>query len=170
MIKIWQVWDGDYDGNWVVASFDSEDLAKAYADTFGLHRVEAEDVLSSLPPEATDPTLRAEREAARKAAHDQAIAWERKRSEHERLTSEWRDSITIDQVGPRPKLCHCRTFSSDTWFVSQHGYCGYCGGWTPETLREARGESVLVDEIDKLAIHDRVKMRALCGLPNNENA
>ncbi len=31
-MKIWQVWDGDYDNQWVVATYDSEALA---VDTSG---------------------------------------------------------------------------------------------------------------------------------------
>ena len=50
------MWDGDYGGDWIVATYDSEVLA--LADVAGRggdgnYRIEAVEVLSVLDPEAT---------------------------------------------------------------------------------------------------------------------
>lgn len=66
--------------------------------------------------------------------------------------------------GGKPALCHCRTFSTNSYFITPHGRCGYCGGWTPEVFRTACGDDALRDAISELAIHDRTKMLQLTGL------
>jgi hypothetical protein len=162
-MTIWQVWDGDYDGDWVVATYDSEALALDHAETFGLSRVEAVEVASVLAHDAADVTLREERKRQREADAEKARRNYEEQKAREASDHEWRQSITIDQM-TRPGLCHCRTFSADQWFISPHGYCSYCGGWTPEVFRAARGETALAEAIALLDIHNRTDMLAICGL------
>ncbi len=167
-MKIWQVWDGDYDGDWVVATYDSEELARNHAETFGLSRVDDFDVLSELAPEAADTALRDKRDRQREVELEKARRQNAERMEREKRDCEYRQAITIDQQH-RPSLCHCRTFSSNSWFISTHGYCGYCGGWTPEVFRAALGDDALAAKINELDFHDRKKMRELCRLPAKES-
>jgi hypothetical protein len=163
-MKVWQVWDGDYDGDWVVATYDSEALAREHAETYGLSRIEEVEIQSKLPSDAVDPAQREARAEQRRIEAEQQQRAYRERREYDARAAEWRSTVTIEQQH-RPSLCHCRTFSDSTHFISPHGYCGYCGGWTPEVFRAARGEEALSAEIDKLAIHNRVAMRKMCGLP-----
>lgn len=161
-MKIWQVWDCDYDGDWVVATYATEELARAHAETYGLSRVEEVDVLTALIPEAADPELQQQRAAKRAEESEQAQRRYQDQVERDRREAERIATLTIGEHA-RPSLCHCRTFSSDSRFISPHGYCRFCGGWEPSVFRAARGESELVSEINKLALHQRQAMWRICG-------
>lgn len=162
-MRIWLVMDGDENGDWVVAAYSSEALARDHEDRIGhLHVVESE-VLSALPDDvaAIDPV-----EAKRSREVESAEA-RRKYQEGLRTQAENAariDAMTIDSIlsrGGRPSLCHCRTFSKDHRWITSNGYCRFCGGWTPEVFRAALGEPALYSEIDKLALHHRIAMREM---------
>lgn len=69
--------------------------------------------------------------------------------------------------GGKPRLCHCRTFSDSTSLLTTHGYCRYCGGWTPEIFRAACGEESLQQAISELDIHRRTKMTLMTKTDND---
>ena len=69
----------------------------------------------------------------------------------------------VQERGGKPQLCHCEVFTKSPRFISENGYCSFCGGFTPEVLRQHCGEDALFEAIDLLAHHDRVKMRELVG-------
>lgn len=49
-MTVWQVWDGDYDGDWVLAAYATEELAKAHSAAYPRKRyqVEPAEVLNEL--------------------------------------------------------------------------------------------------------------------------
>jgi len=64
----------------------------------------------------------------------------------------------------KPGLCHCRVFSrNDGYWITPHGYCRYCGKWTPEVFRLACGEDALRAAIDELNLDYRTEMLRLTG-------
>jgi hypothetical protein len=156
-MKIWLVSDRDYDNTWVVAAYPNEELASEHEHLMG-GNIEEIEVRESLHPDATDPTKQAERNAEAEKAR---LAWERHQKSEEanaKARSEMRP------IPPHMRLCHCETFSSSRDFVNDHGYCGYCGGFTPKVFREHMGIPAMHAEIDKLALHEREKMRKIVSL------
>lgn len=159
-MTVWIVIDGDYDGDWIVAVYDSETVANEHAELSGLH-VERADVLTAISPAAVD--TRPERAAAAEAFR----AHQADQAERNLRHQKWRETYTLPMVlarGGRPALCRCVTFSTDSNSLTPHGYCEYCGGWTFSVFREHMGEQALSDAIDLLAYSDRVQMRAITGL------
>lgn len=89
-------------------------------------------------------------------ANEQA---QREAAQHQRTIS-----LTIHDAlngGGKPRLCHCRVFNKDGYFVTEHGYCRYCGSWTPEVFRAACGEDALQAAISELDLHYRTEMQKL---------
>lgn len=154
MNKVWVVMDADYDHSWIVAVYPNQGLADEHVALMGGHIHEA-DVLTSLHPDAIDPVKQRERAEEFQAARRQH-EW------HEQFRSQRAESA--DRARPHDKmlLCHCETFS-DGSFRTKHGYCQYCGGWAPAVFRAHKGEEALQLQIDKLAEHDRNKMRKIVG-------
>ncbi len=153
-MKIWIVSDSDYDNTWVVAVYPTEAMADEHVALMGGDAEEIE-VSETLHPDAADPVKQAERTAAAEK--------ERRDYEDHRASQEAQAELRRN-TRPRPphmRLCHCETFSTGRHFVNDHGYCGYCGGFIPEVFRQHMGEDALLKEIDKLAIHDREKMRQI---------
>jgi len=162
-MKIWQVWDGDYDSQWVVATYDSEALAKEHAETYGLSQICEVDILSELDPDAADPIQREERSAQRAINAENERRGYEQRAAIDKQRHEWQQSVRIEQLS-HPKLCHCRVFTSSDWRELPSGLCRYCHGWTPEVFRAHLGDDVLEREIAKLDLHYRTRMRELCHL------
>lgn len=154
-MKVWVITDRDYDSDWIVAVYPTEELAKEHVRLMGAGYVEECDVLENLHPEAADPAKQFERNAE---AEKTRREWERRRAQ------DARDAKARSEVRPRPphmSLCHCQTFSTTGRFINAHGYCGYCGGFVPEVFREHMGDHALHAEIDALDIWKREKMRAI---------
>lgn len=157
--SVWAVLDADYDRSWIVAVYPTQALADSHVALMG-GWVDEQLVRNDLHPDATDPTKQAERaaETAREKAKWQAYQ-----------EQSARDARLVREQQPHPphmSLCHCQTFTSrsaPTAMISWtgHGYCPYCGGWSPAVFRQQMGEDALHAAIDKLAEHDRVKMRAI---------
>lgn len=155
MTSIWLVMDGDYDGDWVVAAYDSESLAQEHSDRTG-QRFEHVDLLNELSVEAVDT-----REQRAEALIRQAEIDAENRRQYERT-----NALTITDVisrGGKPRLCRCETFSKSTHFRTPHGYCRYCGGWIMSVFRMHCGEAALASAIDELALPDRIEMHGLAG-------
>lgn len=154
MPKVWVVFE-EVDS--VAAVYSAESLAAAHADEMGGWVSESE-VLDALAPHVTDP-------AQVQARADDA---EKRRQEGEaRRIREEREAIARANVRPHDRmgLCHCVTFNGgDQRFINAHGYCGYCGGFTISVFRAHRGEAALQAEIDKLALHNRKRMREIAAV------
>lgn len=161
-MKIWIVLEHtDYDSVDVVAAYPSEALADEHVAQMG-GWVSEQEVRPDPHPDVNDPIKQA----------DRAKEKEDRRAEHaQRQLRDHEADLRRQEVRPSPgmMLCHCETFSRrDKYFINPHGYCSYCGGFTPEVFRAQLGEETLKAEINKLAVHDRIKMREICGLPNDE--
>lgn len=153
-MKVWVVSESDYDNAWVVAAYSSRKMADDHVAEMGGY-VDEVDVRETLHPDVTDP----ENVAARLA---EAEKWRRRNTIYqERDAADHAARLACRPNPPHMSLCHCETFSPDTQLRNDCGYCGYCGGWAPKVFSEHMGVEALHREIDKLAEHDRVKMRAL---------
>lgn len=153
-MKVWIVTDRDYDNRWTVAVYSTWALADEHVHLMG-GDIEEVEVRDTIHPDAIDPVKQAERAAEAEKDRMQAEAYDQ----------QWRyDQERRKEVRPNPphmSLCHCKTFSKDDHFINAHGYCGFCGGFTPRVFRENMGEDALQTAIDKLAEHDRRKMREI---------
>lgn len=154
MKSVWIVLDNDYDSTWVVAVYPTEQMATDHVAEMDGYITEAE-VLETLHPDVADPVKQQEREQEKAKQRKEWEAHQARQAANQRLVQAQRPNP------PRMSLCHCQTFSSDNWFVTEHGYCGYCGGWRPNVFRKHMGELALQSEIDKLAVHHREKMRLI---------
>lgn len=69
--------------------------------------------------------------------------------------------------GGRPGLCHCKARyrsedrSPSYSFLTEYGYCRYCGKWDPAVFLAACGEEATHREIDRLEEWKRDSMRGL---------
>lgn len=155
---IWIVTERDYDASWIVAAYPTEALATEHVTLMG-GIAESVEVRTGLHPDATNPVKQKER----------ADENEKSRQEFERNQQHWKDRAqAVEACRPAPphmSLCHCETFTSRTstsgikW--TDHGYCSYCGGWSPPVFRKYMGEPALQDKINELDIWRREKMRAI---------
>ncbi len=157
-MKLWIVLDHDYDNTWIVAAYPSAELAAEHERLMGGYIDEIE-ILETLHPDATDPAKQAERAAeADKRRHEYE-------SYQARLAADAKWCSEVRPRSPHMGLCHCETFTGRgpnaliPW--TEHGYCRYCGGWSPSVFRENMGDAAMRAEIDKLAIHDQEKMREI---------
>lgn len=152
-MRIWIVSDRDYDSDWVVAAYRSEELANEHVALMGGY-IEAHDVRSELHPDAVDPVKQRERADEEADFRSSVDVGRRQSAENERA------AVAATPRPPHMGLCHCETFS-DRPMWTERGYCRYCGGWAPPVFREHMGETALHKEIDKLAIHQRERMREI---------
>lgn len=153
-MKIWIVMDSDWDNTRIVAAYATEAMAAEHVALMD-GNIEEVEVRSVLHPDATDPIKQRER------ADEES---KRKQQYQASLDLQERSAKQRAEVRPNPphmSLCDCETFSTNRWLVNNHGYCGYCGGFVPEVYRKHMGENALQAEIDKLAIHNREKMRLI---------
>lgn len=157
---LWVVMDSDGDWNWPVAAYESEALAEEHAKELNLLVAEAQ-LLQELPEEVTDPGQRAQRAA--KAAADHLRCKQRFQAREE--INERTERLTPEEQlarGAKLTLCRCQVFSSDPMWTT-HGYCRYCGCWSPEIVRLHHGGDYLLQQIARLNSYDREKMLQLCG-------
>jgi hypothetical protein len=156
-VKVYVVVDTDECGNtFVSAVYQNEEMAQAHEEEMGGF-VSAEEIRDVLHPDVTDSALVASR--ANEAAKYRR-QWQEYR-EHQERNHELRMAV---KPSGRMNLCSCATFSEDSYFINPHGYCSYCGGFTPEVFRAHLGEAALKAKIDELGIYYRIKMKAICGL------
>lgn len=155
--QVWVVMDDENP----VAVYRSESLADKHAQEMGCYVMPAH-MLTELPADVTDPTKVVER--AEQAARKRRVEREHRQLEREQGELALRTTI-VDVLGRggKPSLCHCDTFSISKDWLTDNGYCRYCGGFTPEVFRLHCGEDALFDAIDLLAHHDRLKMREIVG-------
>lgn len=156
-MKVWIVLDSDYDSTTVAAVYMTSALAEAHIAEMG-GCLSEQDVLDFLHPDVTDPALIQRRLEA-------ALKWRREFEERQRQEAWRQQQIEAARPSPRMNLCSCQTFYASPHFITEHGYCSYCGGFTPEVFREQLGEAALQTAIDKLEIHRRLKMREIVGSP-----
>ena len=152
---IWLVIEYDYDSSYVRSAYTSESLARQHADEMGFH-CESVELSKQLPVEVTDPAAI----QARIEERERAIQELKREQEIQKQQAIRRREITITDFG-NPGLCHCQVFSQDPMW-NEHGYCTYCGGFSPAVFRETRGEAKLVEYIAKLNEWDRKKMNDIC--------
>lgn len=155
MATVWIVSDiDDCRNEHIVAAYSSEELADQHVALLGGWIAE-EEVRGELHPDAIDPQKQAERAAEAERFRAQAEA----HRIHEQRDAELRRNTKPNP--PYMRLCHCQTFSTSAYFINDHGYCGYCGSFTPKVFRAHMGEMALQEHIDKLAEHNRLKMREI---------
>jgi len=154
--------DGDYDSSWVVAVYSSEELAKAHIEALG-GSITEDDVRSGLHPDVTNADILAKLAQEQAEARRQHEEYQR----HQQVADQQRQAMRPDGR-ENLQLCSCSVFTSETtkgWFITPHGYCGYCGKWTPDVVRQLKGETYLQREIDKLNDWNRDKMREIVRQP-----
>lgn len=154
---IWIVSERDYDHQWIVAVYPSEELAEAHVALMG-GIIDREEIRSALHPDATSPAKQQERAAAAEANRRQQAAYEHYMQQNEQLAE------AAQPTPPQMGLCHCETFSKSPMWTA-HGYCRYCGGWSPDVFRQHMGEAALQSAIHELAAHSREKMRQIISWP-----
>lgn len=153
-MSIWIVLDTDDEMMDVSAIYSTKALAERHTQELGGWFVEGF-IRDTAHPDIDDP-----------------IKQEKRRVVHDKLQQEFRDyrvdqqrrAIQIANVLPHDRmgLCSCPTFSSaGRNFLNDHGYCSYCGKFEYTVFREYKGEGALQQEIDKLALWDREKMRRI---------
>lgn len=153
-MKMWVVLDHDYDNTWIVAAYPSQALADEHVALMEGY-VEEVEVRDSLHPDVRDPKKVAEREAEAAKSRREWEAYQK------RSAADVAARAAVRPNPPHMGLCHCETFSSTLRFRNDHGYCSYCGGWAPNVFAENMGVVALHREIDKLAAHDRNRMREI---------
>jgi hypothetical protein len=153
-MNVFIVTESDYDDTRIVAVYPTREMADEHERLMGGYVEECE-VLNSLHPDAVDPAKQAEREAETRKQKEEGERYRLRLQSDAKLRAETRPNP------PYMSLCSCRTFSSSYHFVNAHGYCSYCGGFTPEVFMEQMGETELHRHIDKLEEHRRLKMREL---------
>jgi len=163
-MTIWIVMDGDYDGDWIVAAYESEGLAHDHVTRTGVGTVQEVSVFSALVDSVAsiDPVAAVE-ERERQAV----LARANYAAEQVRQKEQWARTEAIT-IGDRASLCSCGTHTALKYFLTVNGYCRACGGWTPDAFRARFGDDGLAKAIDLLAYHDRIKMRQLTGLQPND--
>jgi hypothetical protein len=162
MQLVWLVVQHEYDYTAIVAAYQSEEMARIHAREIEAD-VDSVELSSALPLDIADPAQQQERALQRDAKQAEARRNYEERERHQARQAEFRRNAK-PEPGDRISLCHCATFSRDRYFINEHGHCGYCGGYTPDVFRKQMGEQALISAIDTLEIHDRVKMRQLCGV------
>ena len=157
-MKVWIVLDNDYDNTWVVAVYSTESMASEHVALMGGYADE-QNVRNVLHPDAVDPIKQKERADADEKWRLDNMLYRQRLEDNDQLVEAARP------CPPHMMLCHCETFTSRTdpggiqW--TEHGYCRYCGGWSPTVFRDNMGEAALQAAIDELALHNREKMRQI---------
>lgn len=150
---VWIVTRRDCEYSWIEAVYHMEELALAHVSLVG-GEIEVAEVKTELDPEATS------REKQKTYIEEKET---NKRNFERRQSIEAAQFKLVQAMRPEPphmSLCHCQTFTERPMWT-KHGYCLFCGGWSPPIFLRHMGSDAMYAKISDLGLHDRRKMIAL---------